>query len=140
MEESEELDQLTRKIIAAAIHVHSKLGPGLLESTYETCLMHVLSKQGLKVEKQKELPVVFEHIRLDCGYRLDLLVEKRIVVEIKAVEFVLPVHKAQLVPYLRLSGCKVSLLINFNVALLRQGISRIVNNFPDNKFSRRPRR
>ncbi len=134
MNESEELDQLTEKIIGGAIYVHTKLGPGLLESAYEACLAHVLIKKGLCVEKQKQLPVVFDQLRLDCGYRIDLLVQKRIIVEVKAIESILPVHKAQLLSYLRLSNCKVGLLINFNVVSLRQGISRIVNGFPDKKL------
>lgn len=140
MNESEELDQITRSIIGAAIYVHSHLGPGLLESAYEACLAHQLAKRGLKVERQKQLPVVFEGYRVDCGYRIDLLVERKVVVEIKAVESVCSIHKAQLLSYLRLSGCKVGLLINFNVNMLRQGISRIVNHFPENDLSWRSRR
>jgi GxxExxY protein len=140
MNESEELDKITRSIIGAAIYVHNHLGPGLLESAYEACLAQQLAKRGLRVEKQKQLPVIFEGYRVDCGYRIDLLVENKIIVEIKAVEAVLSIHKAQLLSYLRLSGCKVGLLINFNVKMLRQGLSRIVNHFPENNLSRRSRR
>jgi GxxExxY protein len=138
--ESEELDKITKNIIGAAIYVHNHLGPGLLESAYEACLAHQISKRGLHVERQKQLPVLFEGHRVDCGYRIDLLVERKVIVEIKATEAVCSVHKAQLLSYLRLSGCKVGLLINFNVNLLRQGITRIVNHFPENNFSRRSRR
>lgn len=131
MNESLILNSLTQKIIHSAIRVHRCLGPGLLESAYEACLTHDLSGMHLKVERQKELPIQFENVRLECGYRVDLLVEKQIILEIKAIEHVLPVHKAQLLSYLRLSGCKVGLLINFHVVLLRAGIFRVVNNFPD---------
>jgi GxxExxY protein len=140
MDESEELDQITRSIIGAAIYVHSHLGPGLLESVYEACLAQQLAKRGLRVEKQKGLPVIFEGTHVDCGYRIDLLVEKKVIVEIKAVEVVLSIHKSQLLSYLRLSGCKVGLLINFNVNMLRHGVTRIVNHFPENKLSQRSRR
>jgi GxxExxY protein len=140
MNEGEELDKITKKIIGAAIYVHSHLGPGLLESAYEACLAQQISKCGLRVERQKQLPVLFEGSRVDCGYRIDLLVERKIIVEIKAVETVCSVHKAQLLSYLRLSGCKVGLLINFNVNMLRQGITRVVNNFPEINFTRRSRR
>jgi GxxExxY protein len=140
MNEAEELDEITRKIIGAAIHVHNQLGPGLLESAYEACLAHQISKFGLRVERQKSLPVLFEGTRVDCGYRIDLLVERKVIVEIKALDAVLSIHKAQLLSYLRLTGCKVGLLINFNVNMLRQGISRVVNDFPENNLSRRSRR
>lgn len=127
----EELNRLTEAIIQAAIEVHRTLGPGLLESAYEACLAFELAQRGLKVEQQKPLPVVYKDVRLDCGYRLDLLVEDKVIVEIKAVDQLLPVHEAQLLSYLRLSGCKVGLLINFNVKVLRSGIRRLVNDFPD---------
>ncbi len=140
MTEGEHLDRITEQIIAAAILVHSRLVPGLLESAYEACLAHVISKRGFYVERQKQLPVIFDELRLDCGYRIDLLVERKVIVEIKAVESICPVHKAQLLSYLRLSGCRVGLLINFNVNMLRQGINRVVNNFPENNSTRRSRR
>jgi GxxExxY protein len=127
----ERLDALTREVIGAAIHVHRELGPGLLESAYETCLAFELTEQGVAVERQKALPLVYRGKTLNCGYRLDLLVEREVVVEIKTVEHFDPVHVAQVLGYLRLSGCRIGLLINFNVKwLTRDGIRRLVNNFP----------
>ena len=127
MTEKELFDQVTEKIIGAAIEVHRALGPGLLESAYEACLAFELSDRGLKVETQKPLPVVYRGVKLDCGYRLDLLVDDSVIVEIKAVDHLAPIHQAQLLSYLKLSGCKVGLLLNFNVKMLRQGVSRVVN-------------
>lgn len=124
-----DLNCMTNRIIGAAIKVHKALGPGLLESAYETCLNHELKKAGFKIERQKSQPVIYEGITIDCGYRMDIVVENSIVLELKAVEKVLPIHKAQLLSYLRLSGCKVGLLINFNTKYLKEGISRIVNQF-----------
>ena len=120
------LNQISEKIIGAAINVHRELGPGLLESTYEICLAYELAEMGLSVERQKSLPVLYKKVRLDCGYRLDLLVEKKIVVELKSVEKIEPVHVAQVLSYLKLSGCNVGLLINFNVKILKYGIKRLV--------------
>jgi GxxExxY protein len=120
-------NRITEKIIGAAIKVHRALGPGLLESTYEACLAFELADSGLCVERQKELPVKYRDVKLDCGYRIDLLVEKLVVVELKAVERFQPIHQAQLLSYLKLSGCKLGLLINFNVKVLRDGIKRIIN-------------
>ncbi|RMF91100.1 MAG: GxxExxY protein [Nitrospinota bacterium] len=131
MNEKEQLDRITESIIGAAIAVHRALGPGLLESAYEACLAFELAERGLQVEQQKPLPVVYREVKLDCGYRLDLLVEGMVVVEIKAVERLMPVHQAQLLSYLRLSGCKVGLLINFHTTVLKDGIRRVVNDFPD---------
>lgn len=122
-----ELNRISELIIGAAIEVHRHLGPGLLESTYEACLVHELLQSGLQIERQKLLPVVYKGVRIDCGYRIDLLVDERVVVELKAVEAVDPVFRAQLLSYLRLSGCKLGLLINFNVRLLRDGIIRMAN-------------
>lgn len=130
MTNKERLNQITEGIIGAAIEVHRDLGPGLLESAYETCLAFELVERGLKVEQQKPLPVVYREVKLDCGYRLDLLVEEAVIVEVKAVDRLAPIHKAQLLSYLRLSGCKVGLLINFNVKVLKDGIRRVVNGFP----------
>ncbi len=121
----EELNRLTEGIIGAAIAVHRELGPGLLESAYEACLEFELLDRKLHVEWQKELPVIYRSIRIDCGYRLDLLVENKIVLELKAVDKVLPIHEAQLMTYLKLSGHRLGLLINFNVKLLKDGIQRI---------------
>jgi GxxExxY protein len=116
----------SNEIIGAAIAVHRALGPGLLESTYEACLVYELTQRGLKVERQKELPVRYHGVRLDCGYRIDLLIEDTIIVELKAVDRLEPIHEAQLLSYLKLSGIKVGLLINFNVEFLKQGIKRRV--------------
>jgi GxxExxY protein len=118
------LNRLTAMIIGAAIEVHRYLGPGLLESAYELCLLYELEQLGLKVERQKGLPLVYKEIGLEIGYRIDLLVEGLIVVEIKAVENILPVHEAQVLTYLKLSGCPLGLLLNFNVPLLKDGIRR----------------
>lgn len=107
--------------------VHSALGPGLLESAYQACLLYELNKQGMNVKAEVILPVVYEGTEVDAGYRLDLLVEDRVIVELKSVEKTLPVHEAQLITYLKLSKCKVGLLINFNVKHLREGITRRVN-------------
>jgi len=131
MIEKDRLDQITDTIIGAAIEVHRTLGPGLLESAYEACLAFELAEHGLKIEQQKPLPVVYQKVKLDCGYRLDLLVERLVIVEIKVVDRLAPIHKAQLLSYLKLSGCKVGLLINFNVKVLKDGIVRVVNNYPD---------
>lgn len=125
------VNEVSGIIVDSAIRVHSALGPGLLESAYETCLTHELQKRGLKVESQVSLPVVYDGVRLECGYKLDLLVEDMVIVELKAVETILPVHKAQLLSYLRLSGKQVGLLINFCVPLLKNGIYRIVNRLPE---------
>ena len=108
--------------------VHRELGPGLLESTYEVCLAYELAKRGLAVERQKELPVKYRGVKLDCGYRIDLLVEDKVIVELKAVERLEPIHIAQVLSYLKLSGCNVGLLINFNVKLLKDGIRRLIND------------
>jgi GxxExxY protein len=118
---------LTGRIIGAAMRVHQALGPGLLESAYEACTAYELVQEGLVVETQKPLPLVYREVHLDCGYRIDMLVEKKVVVEFKAVESVLPIHEAQLMSYLKLSHCKVGLLLNFNVNLLKNGIKRFVN-------------
>lgn len=120
-------DELSNIIIGAAIEVHKYLGPGLLESAYEECLCRELSMKGVSFERQKNLPVIYKDISLDCGYRLDLLVESLVVVELKAVERVDPIHRAQLLTYLKLSDLWLGMLINFNVPVLRDGIVRIVN-------------
>lgn len=127
--EQDRINEVSRIAIGAAIKVHRTLGPGLLESAYEACLAYELEKAGLKVERQKPLPVVYDGVQLDCGYRLDLLLNGQVVLELKSVEKLLPVHKAQMISYLRLSGCKVGLIINFNVEVLRTGIQRVVNGF-----------
>ena len=119
-------EQLTEAIIGGAIEVHRELGPGLLESAYEECLCHELQLRGLAFQRQVDLPVVYKGIRLDCGYRADLVVEDRVVLELKTVEKIMPVHEAQLLTYLRLSAKRVGLLLNFNSAVLRDGIKRMV--------------
>jgi GxxExxY protein len=120
-------EDLTEKIIGAAMNVHSALGPGLLESTYEACLQHELITIGLHFERQVRLPVVYRDIRLETGYRIDFCVEQSVIVELKAIEKLLPIHLAQVLSYLKLTGHKVGLLINFNVVHLRAGIRRVVN-------------
>ena len=125
----EKLNDLSYKIIGDAYKVHRKLGPGLLESTYEVCLIYELVRSGLKVENQISLPVIYDNVHLDAGYRIDIFVEKCIILELKSVELLLPVHHAQLLTYLRLSGIHLGLLINFNVQNLKDGIKRIVNGF-----------
>lgn len=122
-------NKLTEQIIGCAIKVHRSLGPGLLESAYQECLFYELKKAGLFVEKEKALPLVYEEVKLDCGYRIDLLVEKQIVVEIKSVEVLNDVHTAQVLTYLKLSNCKIGLLINFNVTQLTTGIKRLYNKY-----------
>ncbi|MDH4241946.1 MAG: GxxExxY protein [Phycisphaerae bacterium] len=140
MTEKEKLNQITDRIIGSAIEVHRILGPGLLESAYEACLAFELAEKGLKIERQKPLPIVYRKVKLDCGYRLDILVEKAVIIEIKVVDRLAPIHRAQLLSYLKLSGCKVGLLINFNVKVLKDGIVRVVNNFPDSLCSQRAQR
>jgi len=120
-------EEVTKIILDAAFKVHTALGPGLLESVYETCLAYELKMRGLKVESQISLPVVYEGITVDSGLRMDLMIEDSIVVEIKAVESVIPLYKAQLLTYLKLSGIRMGLLVNFNVIHLRDGITRLVN-------------
>ena len=122
-----DLNQVSGAIVDAAMKVHSALGAGLLEGVYETCLAHELQKRGFEVKTQVALPVFYDGIKLDAGYRIDLLVENTVIVELKAVEQILPLHHAQLLSYLKLSNKKLGLLINFNVAHLRNGIKRIVN-------------
>jgi len=129
--EDEKLNQLTQTIIGAAIEVHRHLGPGLLESAYEACLAWELGQRGLRVERQKELPVVYKEVRLDCGYRIDLEVEHQVVIEIKTVEAFHPIHEAQLLSYLKLSKCPIGLLMNFHTKILKDGIRRMRNGFPN---------
>jgi len=122
-----EINQITELILKCAYSVHSALGPGLLESAFEECLHYELKQAGLKVEKQKSLPLVYKEVKLDAGYRMDLLVENRVVIEIKSIEAFTDVHIAQVLTYLKLSGCKIGLLLNFNVASLKNGIKRLAN-------------
>ena len=119
-------NDITHEIIGAAIEVHKRLGPGLLESAYEECFAHELSLRNLRVDRQVGIPIVYKDTKLECGYRIDLLVEGRIVVELKSVESLAPIHEAIILTYLRLSGHKIGLLINFNVAILKDGVRRFV--------------
>lgn len=122
-------DELTEIIIGCAIKVHKILGPGLLESAYEECLFYELKKTGLVIEKQKPLPLIYEEVKLDCGYRSDIIVENKVVIEVKSVDGLSDIHLAQTLTYLKLAKCKVGLLINFNVLKLTQGLKRVVNNY-----------
>lgn len=120
-------DNISNRIIFAAIEVHRTLGLGLLESAYEECMCHELPLQGLAFERQKPLPVFYKGVNLDCGYRLDLVVENKVILELKSVIRFDPIHSAQLLTYLRLSGMKLGMLLNFNVPLMKDGIKRVVN-------------
>jgi GxxExxY protein len=122
------LNEISGQIIGAALKIHSAIGPGVLESVYQTCLLHELQQCGLNVKSQVALPVVYENLRLDSGCRIELIVEDKIIVELKCVETLLPIHKAQLLTYLRLANKPLGLLLNFNVVHLRDGINRILNN------------
>lgn len=126
MVQSEEFDALSHRVIGCAIEVHKQLGPGLLESVYRTCLAHELSVAGCLCEQEKPIGVRYKEVELDCGFRMDLLVERALIVELKAVDALLPVHQAQLLTYLKLSGLRKGLLINFNSKILRNGIRRVV--------------
>ncbi len=128
-------NQLTEKIIGAAIKIHRRLGPGLLESAYETCLVFELKEMGLRVEQQKAVPLIYDSVKLQCGFRADLVVDGRIVVELKCKEILHPVDHAQVLSHLRLLGLQVGLLINFHVVVLKEGIRRIVNNYEENLTS-----
>lgn len=125
------INDVTGQILDAAIRVHTALGPGLLESAYQACLAHELRKRGLKVDTEVQQPIEYDGIRIDVGYRLDLLVEDLVIVELKAVDKIAPIHEAQLLSYLKLSERQVGLLINFNVLRLKDGFKRLVNNYHD---------
>lgn len=130
-------DELTEKIISAAIEVHRALGPGLLESTYEICLCRELDLRGLKFRRQVALPITYKGAKLDAGYRLDIVVEEQVILELKSVESLQAIHEAQLITYLKLSGYKVGLLMNFNVLYLKRGLKRIVNDFDDSTITKK---
>jgi GxxExxY protein len=125
-----DINEISGSVVDAAMKVHTALGPGLLESVYEKCLKHELTKRGLRVETQVWLPVIYDGVEIEGGYKIDLLVEGQVVVELKVVEQILDIHKAQLLSYLKLADKRVGLLINFNVVHLRDGIRRLVNNLP----------
>lgn len=135
MDEAAKLNRTSDMIIGAAIAVHRALGPGFLESAYRACLAFELRDRGLKVLEEVALPVIYRGVQLDCGYRLDLLVEDCIIVELKSVERLMAIHQAQVISYLRLSGHRLGLLINFNVKLLISGVKRVANNFPDRELA-----
>lgn len=120
-------NEIAYKVLGAALEVHKSLGPGLLESAYQECLAYKLNQLDLIVEKEKPMPLVFEEVKLECGYRIDLLVEKKVVIEVKSVEALNDVHLAQILTYLKLGNYKLGLLINFNVALLKNGMKRVIN-------------
>jgi GxxExxY protein len=120
-------NDIATTVLDAAFKIHRVLGPGLLESAYEECLFYELNQAGVNVQKQMPLPLVYKNVQLEVGYRVDLLIEKKVIVEVKAVETLTNVHLAQILTYLKLSGCKLGLLINFNVDLLKNGIKRVVN-------------
>ncbi|MBR07407.1 MAG: GxxExxY protein [Rickettsiales bacterium] len=128
-----EINDITNVIIGAAIKVHSELGPGLLESAYSECLAYELGEVGLKVEREKTMPVVYKGIQLECGYRIDLLVEDKVVVELKAVKSIEDVHMAQILTYLKLANCKIGLLINFNEYRVKDGKRRLINKYYQEK-------
>jgi len=121
-------NEISNKVIGVAIEVHKALGPGLLENTYKECLFYKLNKSGLFVEKEKAIPLIFEEVKLECGYRVDLLIENKFVIEIKSVESLNTIHLAQTLTYLKLGNYKLGLLINFNEVLLKDGIRRVINN------------
>lgn len=120
-------EEISKIVFESALKVHKALGPGLLESAYEECLFYELKKTNLKVEKQKPLPLIYEEVKLDIGYRIDIIVEDKFIIEVKSVETLNDVHLAQLLTYLRLTECKLGLLINFNVKLLKNGVRRVIN-------------
>ncbi len=135
--DAEQLNRITEDIIGAAIEVHRTIGPGLPESAYEACTAFELAERGRQIARQVPLPLIYKGVQLDCGYRLDLLVDDLVIVEIKAVNEISDVHRAQLLSYLKISGLNVGLLINFNVQMLKHGIVRVVNNFPETQRSLR---
>lgn len=121
-----EFESITREIIGSAIEVHKQLGPGLLESAYEECLVYELQQKGYKLERQKPVPVIYKEIKLDYGYRIDILVENKVLLELKSIEAFAPVHEAQVLTYMKFSDIKIGLLINFNVTVLKNGLKRYV--------------
>jgi GxxExxY protein len=135
--ETQSFKEITEQVIGCCIEIHKQLGPGLLESAYEECLCYELSQRRLAFTRQQPLPVKYRDVHLDCGYRLDLVVEERIILELKTVETLLPIHEAQLLTYLKLSGLTLGLLINFNVPVLKNGVKRIAHNFVDSSASLR---
>lgn len=133
------MNTLTEGVIGACIEVHRVLGPGLLESAYEECLCHELALRSIAFERQQSLPVSYKSVRLDCGYRLDLVVEQTLIVELKCVDALMPIHQAQLLTYLKMTGLHVGLLVNFQVPVLKHGIKRVVNDLNETSASPRLR-
>ena len=131
---------IAKEIVDAAFRIHTTLGPGLLESVYDAVLAYELGRRGLRVVRQQPIPVIYENVRIDTGFRADLIVEDKVIVEIKSVELVAPVHKKQLLTYLRLADKRLGLLINFQVALIKDGITRIVNGLEDDSHAKPPSR
>jgi GxxExxY protein len=131
MSENYRLNAITSRVIGAAIEVHRRIGPGLLESAYNACLSFELREIGFRIDEQVPLPVIYRDVKLDCGYRMDFVVENEVIIEVKAMEQLAPVHYAQLLSYLRLADKRIGLLINFHVQMLKDGIRRIVNDFPE---------
>jgi len=129
--ETQSFREITEPVIGACIEIHKAIGPGLLEPAYEECLGYELEQRGIQFVRQRPLPIHYKGVRLDCAYRLDLVVEEKVILELKTVESLLPIHEAQLLTYLKLSGLTLGLLINFNVPVLRNGIKRLANNFAD---------
>ncbi len=125
-------NQIGKIIVDCALRVHKELGPGLLESTYEECLLFEIIESGLGVKQQRALPVIYKDVKLECGYRIDLLVENKVIIEIKSVEALNDIHLAQILTYLKLSDCRLGYLINFNVKLIKNGIKRVVNKLNEN--------
>ena len=121
-------NEISKIVFNSALKVHKTLGPGLLESSYEECLYYELKNSGLKVEKQKPLPLIYEDVKLEIGYRVDIIIENKVIIEIKSVEALNDIHLAQILTYLKLSNCKLGMLINFNVSLIKNGIRRVANN------------
>jgi GxxExxY protein len=121
-------NELSKIIVNSCFHLHKQLGPGLLESIYEEILSYELLKEGLRIERQKAIPVIYDEINMEMGFRADIIVENKVIIELKSVESIAPVHQKQLLTYLKITGLKLGLLINFNVALIKDGIQRIVNN------------
>ncbi|MEO9869346.1 GxxExxY protein [Ekhidna sp.] len=129
------INEITEKVIGCAICVHTELGPGLLESAYQECLFYELQSEGLFVEKEKPLPLLYKSVKMECGYRVDLLVEKKVIVELKSVEALTDVHVAQVLTYLKLSNNKIGLLINFNSFRVKDGLKRLINKYYEPQFS-----
>ena len=131
------INEITEKVIGCAITVHTELGPGLLESAYQECLFYELQSEGLYVEKEKPLPLIYKDIEMECGYRVDLLIEKKVIVELKSVEALTDVHVAQVLTYLKLSNNKIGLLINFNSFRIKDGLRRLINKYYQPQLSQR---